>query len=46
MIKIYKVLKHAIKYVDIGLLKYTIAYSYFYFARLKYKNYIFKIIYF
>ena len=46
MVKIYKILKYTIKHADIGLLKYTIARLYLYFARLKSKNYISKMLYF
>jgi hypothetical protein len=38
------VLKYAIKYADIGLLKRAISYLYLYFTRLRSNNYISKII--
>ena len=46
VVKIYKVLKYAIKHADIGLLKRVIAYLYLYFAGLRSNNYISKIMYF
>ena len=46
MVKIYKVLKYAIKHADIGLLKRAIAHLYLYFTGLRSNNYISKIIYF
>ena len=45
VVKIYKVLKYAIKHADIGLLKYIIAHFYLYFTRLKSNNHASKIIY-
>jgi len=46
VIKIYKTLKHAIKCVDIGLLKWMIVYICLYFASLSSRNYTFNMLYF
>ena len=46
MVEIYKILKYAIKYADIGFLKYIIVYLCLYFTKLKSKNYTSKMIYF
>ena len=46
VVKTYKVLKYAIKYADIGLLKYIIAHFCLYFAGSKSKNYASEMMYF
>jgi len=46
VVKTYKVLKYAIKYVDIGLLKRAIARLCLYFAGLRSNNYVSEMMYF
>ena len=46
LVKMYKVFKYAIKFIDIGLLSRVLPYIYIYFAGSWNKNYLLEILHF